>query len=393
MQTSKKEELALEKEYYRKSNELINAKGKGTLLCQKLFAVGMQNIHVDETNNAVAVIYSSELKRLFNTDSGSLYTHIEKLIDKSMVDPTKKESTIFDWQLVLKDKDEKRLSAHQVVTDAIFEKGVLTIRYNNSLTDRIVNLSNNYTVLSLAQTMNMKSLHSLRMMELLKAAYDYEVSITKQKGVHAFTFAVMELKMALGIVPSNDKKIRELLNQAHPDYDLIEEVINEKGLNSYNEFKAFNSKVLKKAIQEINEKTDLNVTYKQIKAGNKTVAIRFFVEKGAIIEENAVELSQEEKDDLLDELYLKMRETFKLRELMDILEYAEYDKKKILTAYDYMLSMNTAKKPVAYMKNIIKNGYKKKEIKPKGNAKVHNFEERTYTDEEWNDLEIRLLKK
>ena len=84
---------------YKKSNELINAMGKGTALSQKLFAIGMQNITVDDTNNVVATIYGTELRKMFKSSSGSLYEHIEALCDKQI-----KGATIFDWKLLMKDK-------------------------------------------------------------------------------------------------------------------------------------------------------------------------------------------------------------------------------------------------------------------------------------------------
>ena len=66
MKENKREQLVVSKSY-KKSNELINAMGKGTALSQKLFAIGMQNITVDKTNNVVATIYGSELRKMFNT--------------------------------------------------------------------------------------------------------------------------------------------------------------------------------------------------------------------------------------------------------------------------------------------------------------------------------------
>lgn len=166
MPDKKREQLIVSKSY-KKSNELINAMGKGTALSQKLFAIGMQHITVDNTNNVVATIYGPELRKMFKSTSGSLYEHIEALCDRQV-----KGQTIFDWNLLMKDKENGKIEAHQVVTDASFKDGTLTLRYNNSLTDKIVNLQKNYTVLSLADTLSLKSVYSLRLYEMLKAAYD-----------------------------------------------------------------------------------------------------------------------------------------------------------------------------------------------------------------------------
>ena len=65
MDRDKRNQLVVSNKSYKKSNELINAMGKGTALSQKLFAIGMQNIKVDETNNVVATIYGSELRKMF----------------------------------------------------------------------------------------------------------------------------------------------------------------------------------------------------------------------------------------------------------------------------------------------------------------------------------------
>ena len=56
MKTEERNELIVRSKDYKKSNELINAMGIGTALSQKLFAVGMLNMHIDETNNVVATI-------------------------------------------------------------------------------------------------------------------------------------------------------------------------------------------------------------------------------------------------------------------------------------------------------------------------------------------------
>ena len=84
MEIKERNELVLRSKDYQKSNELINAMGRGTALSQKLFAVGMLNMHIDETNNVVATIQGSELRKLFNSTSGSLYQHIEELCDKNL---------------------------------------------------------------------------------------------------------------------------------------------------------------------------------------------------------------------------------------------------------------------------------------------------------------------
>jgi len=388
MQKEKRDQLIVNKSY-KKSNELINAMGKGTALSQKLFAIGMQHIHVDETNNVVATIYGTDLRKMFKSSSGSLYEHIEALCDRQI-----KGATIFDWNLLMKDKENGKIEAHQVVTDASFKNGTLTLRYNNSLTDKIVNLQKDYTVLSLAETLSLKSVYSLRLYEMLKSAYDYQSAVTKKQGDMVFEYLLPELKLELGIINSGgSKEIKAELEKESPDYDRIDELAEKTSQNKYKEFKIFNRNVLLKAKEELNNKTSLVVDYEPIKSGRKAVGIRFFVTKKDLEAPKTVQIVQANRDEILDELIDLMHDDFKLREIREIAEAADYDISKIKKAYEYM--QNYGKDidvPIAFIKDCIKKGYYNTESKPKAakNNSFNNFSQRT--DYDFEELERKLLE-
>ncbi len=388
MQKEKRDQLIVNKSY-KKSNELINAMGKGTALSQKLFAIGMQHIHVDETNNVVATIYGTDLRKMFKSSSGSLYEHIEALCDRQI-----KGATIFDWNLLMKDKETGKIEAHQVVTDASFKNGTLTLRYNNSLTDKIVNLQKDYTVLSLAETLSLKSVYSLRLYEMLKSAYDYQSAVTKKQGDMVFEYLLPELKLELGIINSGgSKEIKAELEKESPDYDRIDELAEKTGQNKYKEFKIFNRNVLLKAKEELNNKTSLVVDYEPIKSGRKAVGIRFFVTKKDLEAPKTVQIVQANRDEILDELIDLMHDDFKLREIREIAEAADYDISKIKKAYEYMQNYGTdIDVPIAFIKDCIKKGYYNTESKPKAgkNNSLNNFSQRTGYD--FEELERKLLE-
>ena len=388
MQKEKRDQLIVNKSY-KKPNELINAMGKGTALSQKLFAIGMQHIHVDETNNVVATIYGTDLRKMFKSSSGSLYEHIEALCDRQI-----KGATIFDWNLLMKDKENGKIEAHQVVTDASFKNGTLTLRYNNSLTDKIVNLQKDYTVLSLAETLSLKSVYSLRLYEMLKSAYDYQSAVTKKQGDMVFEYLLPELKLELGIINSGgSKEIKAELEKESPDYDRIDELAEKTGQNKYKEFKIFNRNVLLKAKEELNNKTSLVVDYEPIKSGRKAVGIRFFVTKKDLEAPKTVQIVQANRDEILDELIDLMHDDFKLREIREIAEAADYDISKIKKAYEYMQNYGTdIDVPIAFIKDCIKKGYYNTESKPKAakNNSFNNFSQRT--DYDFEELERKLLE-
>jgi plasmid replication initiation protein len=362
MQEKKREQLIVNKTYT-KSNELINAMGKGTALSQKLFAIGMQHLEVDDTKNVVATIYGSDLRKMFNSSSGSLYEHIEALCDRQI-----KGATIFDWNLLIKDKENGKIEAHQVVTDASFKNGTLKLRYNNYLTDKIVDLKKNYTVLSLADTLSLKSVYSLRLYEMLKAAYDFKAYYVKEPGEQAFEYNLTALKLELGIITSGgSKEIKAELEKKYPDYDKIEALAenNKNGENKYKEYKIFNRNVLSKAKEELNNKTSLIVDYEPIKSGRRTVGIRFFVNQkktAGTIEKSPVI----NRDDVFDELFEILHDDFKFSEIKEIAEEADYDVEKIKSAYEYMQNYNTKiDVPIAFMKECIKKEYYRNAAQPK----------------------------
>ncbi len=363
MKKSERNDLIVRSKDYKKSNELINAMGIGTALSQKLFAVGMLNMHIDDTNNVVATIQGTQLRKLFNSTSGSLYQHIEALCDQQI-----KGSTIFQWQLLFKDKENGKIEAHQVVTDAIFEKGVLTLRYNNYLTDKITNLKKGYTTLSLAETLSLKSVYALRLYEIFKSAYDYQKALKKNINECVLEYSLVELKLELGIITTGgNKEIKAELEKEYPDYERIGEIVDslgDKANNKYKEYKVFNRNVLLRAKEELNEKTCIQMVYEPIKSGKRATGVRFFIARKDLIE-NPVEQKAILTDDLLDALYDLMHADFRLREIREIAAAAEYDSEKVRKAYDYMLNYS---KPIdnsiAFMKDCIKKEYYAQGKKP-----------------------------
>ena len=84
---------------------------------------------------------------------------------------------------------------------------------------------------------------------------------------------------------------------------------------------------------------------------------------------------------------------FKLREIREIAEAADYDLSKIKKAYEYMQNYGTdIDVPIAFMKDCIKKGYYNTESKPKAakNNSINNFSQRT--DYDFEELERKLLE-
>ena len=88
------------------------------------------------------------------------------------------------------------------------------------------------------------------------------------------------------------------------------------------------------------------------------------------------EYTQKEKDDILDVLYETMHSELKLSDVRVLCEMTDYDRDKILDAYEYMMGYsNEIDVPIAFMKATIKNGYKKPEKKVVRKNSFTNFEQ------------------
>ena len=85
----------------------------------------------------------------------------------------------------------------------------------------------------------MKSQYSIRLYELLKS---YKIQVTK-------TFTIEEFKKLL----------------------MIEDI------KSYNRFPSLKQKVLEPAMKEINEYTDIDVSYREILKGRKVIKLEFHI--------------------------------------------------------------------------------------------------------------------
>ena len=136
--------------------------------------------------------------------------------------------------------------------------------------------------------------------------------------------------------------------------------------------------------------------------GGKVHKIIFYVKYKAITEaalddtDTKPELTQEQKDEIVDIVSDLIEEPVKTKDIRAICESAHYDVEKVKTAYAVLKKSTGVDSVVGFMISAIKNGYdlpvstkEKKEIKNKFN----NFKQREYSEEFWNDVERKTYKK
>lgn len=133
---------------------------------------------------------------------------------------------------------------------------ILEIVFDEDMSEFLLELNENFTKYELIYFINMESMYSTRLYELLKSYSWTEIHL----------FEIEDLKRQLNA-------------------------------ETYKNFSHFKTNVLDKAIYEINTFTDLEIDYKLIKKGKKIIQIKFEIkEKGAIETYNVSKLAEKRID-------------------------------------------------------------------------------------------------
>lgn len=390
---------------YSKSNSLINAKGTTSLLAQKIFSVGIQQAQLDDrTGQLVTTLHGGDLRRIFGNKGGSFYDHI-----RALVEPEKEKASLLDWRIIYTNDETRELEALNVVTDCKFKDGILEMRYNNRITDQIYQLKKNYTTFSLEDTIPLKSIYSYRIYEILKSELDRQRYIAHAKGEnlddsepYILVMNLTDLKLRLGIIdPNENKEIYNALKKSNVDFDYIEELSQKSAAKKgetnkpkYSVFSTFRKNTLDKAKAELDELTSIRFEYEPIKSGRggKTHSIRFFIynkkHSSAVVDKKIKELSQEEKEDFIDEINDIIYEKLKMRDLRAIAEAAGYDISKVEKAYRVLNATNgDVDNITGFMIKAIKDGYEEP-VKKSRKSSFDSFEQNEY---DYDELEKHLL--
>ena len=382
--------LEVPEEYNRfsKSNILIGAKYKSSLLENKIMAISLAHIQSmdmteDPKTGAICTkIKAADLRRLLNGNSGSFYKQLNQTA-QSMTGKTigfsSPEKRMFDYIAVI-------IRAH-------YEDGVLTLEYNPHIKKYIKDLKTNFTILGLDELLKFKNVYSFRLYELLRSRAYHPKNSGRTGNTFKISFKLSELKLNLGVVNAELDKVKKILNNSPaPDYDKAVELSPERTLETWRDFKRC---CLDKATHEINAITNMNVEYEAIKGGvgSKVYAINFIVTLKDLVEKN-VEVV--DKDSVLDDIrdMIREKEDLRIAQLRAIAEAADYDINKVQKAYEITLQTPAVDDFVAFMIAAIKNSYEKPNKRKKASPKqtsdaFRNFEERTY---DYSKIEEQFAK-
>lgn len=216
------------KNWVTKSNELIESTYKLSLQEQRILLVMASKVQPnDETLKTYRFRARDFIEIIGNKKGTGFYSYLKEIVNGL-------QSKV----LTIKE-DGKQRNYNWVITSIYEDKeGYITLQFHPKLKYLFLELKEKFTTYQLENVVRLNSVYSIRIYELLK---QYERLKKRQ-------FTIQELRKLLAIEPEK-----------------------------YKQYGHFKSKVLLVAQSEINEKTDIEINFTEIKTGRKVTSIEFLI--------------------------------------------------------------------------------------------------------------------
>lgn len=310
----------LEKLKVAQSNDFIKGVSKMDKIPLKIFELAVSALDSKKPPNDNTVYIDKEvLYSFFKADDADRSPRFKHYIDKLF------EQSNFEIRTKLGNRiNTKKFSG---VSSAEWNNidNIVSVRFTDEIMEFLVDLQEgNFTQYNISAIAKMERKHSITIYKWLVMHYNqfsyYEFSSTRNR---------------------NQKEMLK-----NPQIDVHELRIMTDTIDKYKEFTDFEKRVLKEPILEINEYTNLNVTYEKIKKGRNINSIKFFItekpiKKAEVLDEEYLNkrLTKEEREKELNDKRDKALDSDYTALLMEyhIIKFADLKNKNMLaTFYDYL---------------------------------------------------------
>lgn len=383
---------------FKKSNYLINSKYKMTATEHKIFNLSLIKVQYNEKEKRpIAEISANEvLDMLGRKKSPSIYKEMRTIANH--LSGSRK--------ILLEDENKKRFKIMTLinVVEYIDGEGKLLVKFEPDAKDLILDLSTEASELYKLPYSKMKSYHSLRMYETFQS-----IMFQHQGEEITLIYEVDKLKYETCMIDLTQDATDDLVDGKLSLSDAIKISANEStDFKQYSSFK----RTIDKAVKDINDFTNLDVTCQSIRAGKggKVDQLRFIIKEKL---DDIEEINQDDKDedikvitddelfDLIDQLRDVISEKLKISDYKILLEEADYDIELIKSKYTIAKeSKSKITNLMGWLRSAIKNNYSESIIKEPEQQKnkpttkgLHFAGERQRTPEEWDELEQMLLNR
>ncbi len=321
-----------------KSNEMISAKYKSTLLENQVMAIALTRIEINTADKDLpleAKLYPREIKKLVS-DPKHIYRDLKDL-----------SKTITGHTMFLED-GKGNFKAFSVVPNATYKDGVFTIKFNNELKEHILGLERNFTTLELSVMTDFSKNSAFRIYELLKKDL-YKSKPDVNGGRVDVVYNLSEFRFMIGLANGDNPKVAKEMSKMgkNIDWDKLYDKLD-KTDKKYDDWYELQRNVLKKAQKELEDKSDIRFEFKGNKRGKRMAEIEFHIYKNKPSVSVITKKKQIERDDAFRQLempydleqykplydkYIGHNELTK-EDIDMLLKKAEYDPKKVSDAIE-----------------------------------------------------------
>lgn len=231
-------EMNLNKDHlYVVHNDLIKGRSNLSINELKLLRIAIKQIVKEDTDFKTYQVSIREFAQLLRIDESNLYQEAFKICEHLMKEIVyvgdgnpKHKWKLFHW-----------------VSCCSYENGTITIKLHEELKPYLINLSALYSQIPLCEILELKSVYSIRIWELIREA---------MRGQQAY--GDREVVVSLSV-------------------DTIRKATNTE--NKMKQMGHFKDKVIDKAVNEINQKLPYSLTYTFEKNSRKIVGFRFTIKR------------------------------------------------------------------------------------------------------------------
>ena len=303
----------IEKRKIVEHNDLITSVAKMDKVPLKIFELAVSCIDTEEPpkNNTVYLL-KSELFKFFEVSSSSKHSQFKEAVN------------YMQKQAFFNIKADKKLGIeYESIVPIPYVKwndynDEVTIRFDQAIMPYLIDLKAEFTQYKISELQKLNSKYSIILYRWLSMNYNQYEHYSVKGG----------------------RRVEQVESYRNPSIKVKELREITDTINEHQHFPHFETRVLKKAIEEINAHTSFNVTYEKKKAGRSIDSIVFHIEKKRKADDNSYKLDdrayQEDKarkaetEDMLTVQALKSPYTKLLMEHF-LLSYLDLTDTKILS--------------------------------------------------------------
>ena len=406
---AKNELQALDKyknQYITVSNTLLRAKETTNLLESKIEALSMfymgKNMLQREKKDANGNPYSVNYVSIPVKEIISLMAHEygkRKNADGKTYNAIRSAAISMKQKLyIIEDSENHNFALKSMYGDVAYRDGSFYVEFNPSMEKYFMYLKQNFSKMNLPILFSFKRNGGFQLYKLLKS-YAYPPILAPidmslpQEELPYFTrsWDLTNLKMEMGFIDINQDGLKEEASKMHPNFKKMEK---EDKQPCYKRWSDLYTRVIEPGIAELNEISDLyikDVIKDTAGKGGRVEGLTFIVQhnkayyeriNGGMQPQKKEPLTDEQRDDFVDELAELFDETIKTKDRRAIAEAACYDLDKITYIYKMSKKSNNINNLVGWIIKGLKDDYTES-VHPYGD---HGFKERVYDYDELEDL-------